>query len=62
MLTNMQNDPARKFILACQEAEDSFKEWLSSLEEADLKAHFRELAEVRDHLQDAMEKVKSILE
>ena len=60
-LEGMQKEPAHKFILACQKAEDSFEEWLNCLEEADLKAHFRKLAAVRDHLHSAMEEVRAIL-
>ena len=60
MLKDMRNEAADKLMRVCQEAEDAFEEWLSALGEADLKAHFRTLAEVRDHLRCAREKTRSI--
>ena len=61
VIKTMNKELAHPFILACHHAEVSFETWLSGLEEMELKAHFRELAEVRSHLHDAIEKVGEIL-
>ena len=61
MLKDMKEDAAHQFILTCQQAEESFQQWVSSMDEKDLRTHFKELADIRDHLSGVIEKVQSVL-
>ena len=58
----MQKEAIDKFIIACQAAEDSFGEWLNSMDERELRTYFKDLVEIKDHLESVIEKIGTVLD
>ncbi len=61
----MQNDDfinfGLEFIQTCCAAQNQFDAWVEHFSEAELKAHFERLVEMRTHLNDVTREGKAII-